>query len=215
MLYIPASFFIWIQEWWKDWQTSKEPAYLPLQWQALMNHCYLPPVACTAFVLRTMRAFLRDGCRQFVSCGVAGVWGAEHTISWWTWTESPLPTCLWLKILIFLKWATDFLYRVKAMFAVANTESKPKLEVVPFLIHNTAPSTLPIWFSLQTQSCKACCCNADEMKFSETEAFAWNVWNVWSRRVRSAPIDVWHFQWQTNTHSPRRWSRCRNKEDYK
>lgn len=44
------------------------------QWQALINHCYLWPVAHAAFVLHTMRAFLHDGCRQFVSCGAAGGW---------------------------------------------------------------------------------------------------------------------------------------------
>lgn len=55
-------------------QTPKVHVYLPLLWQTLINHCYLPPVAHAAFVLHTMRAFLHYGCRQFASNGAAGGW---------------------------------------------------------------------------------------------------------------------------------------------
>ena len=84
-------------EWrWDRRHTSKVLVYLPLQWQSLINHYYLPPVAHAAFVLHTMRAFLHDGYRQFVSCGAAGGWHTIHmythihTISWWTLITSHL-----------------------------------------------------------------------------------------------------------------------------
>lgn len=81
--YIPASVSIWLLNG-GEMATNlpllppKVHVYLPLHWQALINHCYLPMVAHAAFVLHTMRAFLHDGYRQFVSSGAAGGWCSIH-----------------------------------------------------------------------------------------------------------------------------------------
>lgn len=84
-------------------QTSTVHVYLPLQWQPLINHRYLPPVAHAAFVLHTMRAFLHDGCRQFVSSGAAGGWRTcthinTHNLLMNINHTSPHPACRWLSI---------------------------------------------------------------------------------------------------------------------
>lgn len=81
-------------EWrWDRRQTPKVHVYLPPLWQALINHCYLPPVAHAAFVLHTMRAFLHDGCRHFVSSGAGWGWCTIHMYPYtWYITHNPLIT---------------------------------------------------------------------------------------------------------------------------
>lgn len=98
----PDIFFLKDTEWrWDLRQSPKVHVYLPLLWQALINHCYLPLVAHGAFVLHTMWALLCDGCWQLVSSGAAG---CGCTIRMWACTcvsdtQTRTHTLLWLTLI--------------------------------------------------------------------------------------------------------------------